>query len=111
METRQIPPTGVTVSRACFGTMTFGGQTDAATAARMIELCIDRGVNFFDTANAYTKGQSETILGTILKGRRGNVVLASKVGADVGQPQGTRPLSRQSILEQIDGSLRRLQTD
>lgn len=111
MEKRQLSHTDLTVSRACFGTMTFGGQTDAATAARMIDLCIDRGINFFDTANAYTKGQSETILGGILKGRRDKVALATKVGMKTGEPADASPLSRKSILYNIDASLRRLQTD
>jgi len=111
MEKRTLPHTELTVSRACFGTMTFGGQTDATDAARMIDLCLDRGVNFFDTANAYTNGQSETILGEILKGRRESVVLASKVGVKTGQPANVPPLSRISIQQNLDNSLRRLQTD
>jgi aryl-alcohol dehydrogenase-like predicted oxidoreductase len=111
METRTLSHTGLTVSRACFGTMTFGGQVDAPSAARMIDLCLDRGVNFFDTANSYTNTQSETILGGILKGRRDRVVLASKVGVKTGDPAGVAPLSRKSILENLDNSLRRLKTD
>jgi 1-deoxyxylulose-5-phosphate synthase len=111
MEQRTLSHTDLTVSRACFGTMTFGGQTDPATAARMIDLCLDRGINFFDTANSYVKGQSEAILGEILKGRRERVVLATKVGTPTGDPPDTPPLSRKSILHNIDTSLRRLQTD
>jgi len=111
MDKRQLSHTELTVSRACFGTMTFGGQTDAPTAARMIDLCLDRGINFFDTANSYVKGQSETILGGILKGRRDKVVLATKVGTPTGEPADATPLSRKSILANIDSSLRRLQTD
>ena len=76
MQTRTLPHTGLTVSRACFGTMTFGGQVDEAAAARIVDLCLERGVTFFDTANSYTKTQSETILGKILKGRRNRIVLA-----------------------------------
>jgi len=111
METRTLSHTDLTVSRACFGTMTFGGQTDAATAARMVDLCLDRGINFFDTANSYVKGESEKILGGILKGRREKVVLATKVGTPTGDPADASPLSRKSILHNIDTSLRRLQTD
>jgi aryl-alcohol dehydrogenase-like predicted oxidoreductase len=84
---------------------------DAPTAARIVGLCLERGVNFFDTANAYTETKSETILGEILKGRRERVVLASKVGVKTGTPAGVAPLSRKSILENLDNSLRRLQTD
>jgi aryl-alcohol dehydrogenase-like predicted oxidoreductase len=113
METRTLPHTDLTVSRACFGTMTFGGQTDPAAAERMVDLCIDRGVNFFDTANVYTGGQSETILGGILKcgGRRQRVVVASKVGVKLGDAAGKPSLTRQAIFENLEGSLRRLQTD
>jgi 1-deoxyxylulose-5-phosphate synthase len=108
MQTRTLPHTDLTVSRACFGTLTFGGQVDQPAAARIVDLCLDRGVNFFDTANSYTKGQSETILGALLKGRRDRIVLASKVGVKI---EDTPPLTRQAILENLDNSLRRLQTD
>src|ERR1043166_8787087 len=105
MEIRTLPHTDLSVSRACFGTMTFGSQTQDADAARIVDLCIDRGINFFDTANAYNKGASETILGKILKGRRKRYVVASKVGVPTGDPPGAAPLSRQSILANIEGSL------
>ena len=111
MQTRTLPHTDLTVSRVCFGVLTFGGQTGEAAARRMIDLCLDRGINFFDTANAYNKGESELILGNILKGRRDRVILASKVGMKTGEPAGVSPLSRQSVLANIDASLRRLQTD
>jgi aryl-alcohol dehydrogenase-like predicted oxidoreductase len=91
--------------------MTFGGQTDEATARRMVDLCLDRGINFFDTANAYTKGQSEIVLGNVLKGRRDKVVLGSKVGMATGFPAEASPLSKKSILANIDATLERLQTD
>jgi 1-deoxyxylulose-5-phosphate synthase len=111
METRTLSQTGLTVSRACFGTMTFGGQVDESAAARIVDLCLERGVTFFDTANSYTKTQSETILGSILQGRRNRIVLASKVGVKTGEPPEVSPLSRRSILENLDNSLRRLRTD
>src|SRR5579863_4855824 len=60
METRTLKHTELTVSRACFGTMTFGSQADEAASIRMIDLCIDQGVNFIDTANVYNKGLAET---------------------------------------------------
>jgi 1-deoxyxylulose-5-phosphate synthase len=111
MEKRTLAHTDLNVSRACFGTMTFGGQTDAPTAARMVDLCLDRGINFFDTANAYVQGQSETILGGILKGRRDRVILATKVGNPMDEPAGATPLSRKAIAANVETSLRRLQTD
>lgn len=111
MQTRHLPHTDLTVSRACFGAMTFGGQTDEATARRMVDLCLDRGINFFDTANSYNKGQSEQILGNVLKGRRDKVILASKVGTPTGFPADASPLSKKSVLANIDATLQRLSTD
>ncbi len=111
IEVRTLQHTDLTVSRACFGTMTFGGQTDETAARRMIDVCFDRGVNFLDTANVYTKGQSETILGEILKGRRSRCILASKVGNKTGDPPDAPPLSKRAILKHIDMTLQRLQTD
>jgi len=111
MQTVQLPHTDLTVSRACFGAMTFGGQTDEPTARRMVDLCLDRGINFFDTANSYNKGQSETILGNVLKGRRDRVILASKVGTPTGFPADASALSKKSVLANIDATLQRLSTD
>jgi aryl-alcohol dehydrogenase-like predicted oxidoreductase len=101
----------LTVSRACFGTMTFGSQSDQAAAQRIVDTCIARGVNFFDTANVYNKGVSETILGKTLRGRRDRVVLASKVGFKMGDAPDESGLSRAAIRKAIDESLRRLGTD
>jgi aryl-alcohol dehydrogenase-like predicted oxidoreductase len=111
METRALPHTGLTVSRACYGTMTFGKQSDQALSSRLVDACIDGGINFFDTANAYGYGVAETILGNALKGRRDKVVLASKVGYKAGDQPGDVGLARAAILRAIDLSLARLQTD
>ena len=111
METRTLPRSGLKVSRLCFGTMTFGGQADEATSLRMVDTCLDRGINFFDTANIYTNGSSETILGKALKGRRDRVVLASKCAAKMGPGPDQAGLSRAAILRAVDESLTRLQTD
>jgi aryl-alcohol dehydrogenase-like predicted oxidoreductase len=111
MQTRKLRHTDLTVSRACFGAMTFGGQTDEAAAARMIDLCLEHGINFFDTANAYNKGESEIILGKVLKRRRNGVILASKVGMKTGEPPDAPPLSCKSIMANLEATLRRLQTD
>jgi aryl-alcohol dehydrogenase-like predicted oxidoreductase len=111
METRSFKHADLTVSRVCCGTMTFGGQTDAAAAAEMVAYCLDHGVNFFDTANVYTAGASERILGQALQGRRDRVVLASKVAAKMGPGADEAGLSRAAILRQADESLRRLGTD
>lgn len=111
MECRTLPNTDLRVSRASFGTMTFGSQTDEATARRMIDLCFDSGINFFDTANVYNKGLSETIVGKLLKGRRGKAVLATKVRGKMGDGPDESGLSRAAIHKAIDSSLQRLQTD
>lgn len=111
MEYRRLPRTDLTVSRACFGVMTFGSQTDAATGARMVDLAIERGVNFFDTANVYNVGRSEAMLGAILKGRRDRVILASKVRGKMGDGADDAGLSRAAILKAVDQSLGRLETD
>ena len=111
METRTLKHTDLTVSRACFGTMTFGSQVDEATAVRIIDLCIDHGVNFFDTANVYNKGLSETIVGKALKGRRDKIFLASKVRGKMGDAADESGLSKRAMLRAIDESLQRLQTD
>jgi aryl-alcohol dehydrogenase-like predicted oxidoreductase len=103
--------TTLAVSPFALGTMTFGGQTDEAAARSMVDLCLERGVNFIDTANVYTGGKSEAMLGRILVGRRDRVVLASKVGIKVGEAADEQGLSRAAIQKGIDESLRRLATD
>lgn len=107
----QLPGTDLTVSRLCFGNMTFGSQTDEPTGARIIDYCLDEGINFLDTANVYNKGVSEEFLGRMLKGRRGKVVLASKCKGVMGPGPDESGLSRPAMLKAIDDSLRRLQTD
>ncbi len=111
METRTLPHTDLTVSRACYGTMTFGKQSDQALSTRLVDRCIDGGINFFDTANAYSYGEAETILGNALKGRRNKVVLASKVGFKAGDGADDIGLKPAYILREIDRSLKRLRTD
>jgi aryl-alcohol dehydrogenase-like predicted oxidoreductase len=109
MDTRKLFGTDLTVSRICFGTMTFGSQTDRAAAARMLDMCIDAGINFFDTANVYNAGESERITGELLGTRRRSVVLASKVGMRTGDlPAG---LKRDVIVRAVEDTLARLGTD
>jgi 1-deoxyxylulose-5-phosphate synthase len=99
------------VSRICFGTMTFGGQTDEPAARRMIDCCLDSGINFVDTANMYTSGASEEILGRCIQGKRDRVILATKVRNKMGEGADLAGLSRAAITRAIDDSLRRLATD
>jgi aryl-alcohol dehydrogenase-like predicted oxidoreductase len=91
--------------------MTFGAQVDEPTARSMVDLCLERGINFIDAANVYCAGESERILGRILAGRRDRVVLASKVGIKNGDAPIDQGLSPAAIRKAIDDSLRRLQTD
>ena len=79
MQYQTLRGTGITVSRLSLGTMTFGAQTDEATAIRMVDMAVDAGVNFIDTADVYVRGVSEQILAKALVGKRDKVVLASKV--------------------------------
>src|SRR6266567_2458475 len=111
MESRTLTHTDLSVSRACFGTMTFGSQVDEAAAMRIVDRAIDGGINFFDTANVYNKGLSETIVGKALRGRRDKVILASKVRGKMGDGPDESGLSRAAMHKALDQSLRRLGTD
>lgn len=111
MEYRTLPHTDLKASRLSFGTMTFGSQTDEATARRMVDLSLEAGINFFDTANVYNQGQAEIILGKALEGRRRNVVLATKVRGGMEKAPEETGLSRAAMHKAIDSSLKRLQTD
>jgi len=113
VDTRNLGNTGLKVSPLCLGAMMFGqwGNPDHAECIRIIHRALDAGINFVDTANGYSEGESEEIVGKALKGRREDVVLATKVWAPVGQGANQRGLSRKAIQEQVENSLRRLQTD
>jgi aryl-alcohol dehydrogenase-like predicted oxidoreductase len=93
------------------GTMTFGGQAAEAEAIRMVDRCLDAGINFFDTADVYHQGKSERILGSALRGRRHQVVLATKVRGGMGEEPDDEGLKRAAIRKAIDASLQRLGTD
>jgi 1-deoxyxylulose-5-phosphate synthase len=106
-----LPGTDLKVSRLCLGTMTFGGQADETASRAMIDLALDQGINFFDTANVYNKGVSEEITGRAMRGRRDRFVLATKVRGVMGDGPDEKGLSRGAIFKQIDASLQRLGTD
>jgi aryl-alcohol dehydrogenase-like predicted oxidoreductase len=111
MHSVTLKHTDLTVSRACLGTMTFGGQTDEEAARRIVARALDAGINFFDTANIYHQGRSEMLLGKALGARRKDVVLASKVRGKMGEAADESGLSRRAIFRAIEDSLRRLGTD
>jgi aryl-alcohol dehydrogenase (NADP+) len=106
---------GVKVSRICLGCMSFGNDAswkiEFEQSKRIIQRAIDLGVNFFDTANVYSLGRSEEIVGQCLKGYRDDMVVASKVCGRMGEKPNQSGLSRRHITEQIKGSLKRLQMD
>ena len=111
MEYRTLKHTDLKVSRLCCGTGTFGTYPNEEEARRMVDRCLDGGINFIDTANVYNKGQSETIVGQSLAGRRQKIILASKVGQRMGEGPDDSGLSQGAILKAIDASLKRLKTD
>jgi aryl-alcohol dehydrogenase-like predicted oxidoreductase len=91
--------------------LTFGLQADEAEALRIVDRCLDAGINFIDTANAYNKGAAESMLGKALSGRRQKAIVASKVGLKVGEGRDESGLSRAALHKALEASLRRLQTD
>jgi aryl-alcohol dehydrogenase-like predicted oxidoreductase len=113
MQYRFLGRTGLKVSEICLGTQTFGWGADEATAYALADRFVEAGGNFFDTSNIYNQGQSETMLGNWLKsrGNRSRLVVASKVFFPTGDGPNDTGLSRKHIFQQIEGSLRRLQTD
>jgi aryl-alcohol dehydrogenase-like predicted oxidoreductase len=113
VDTRNLGHTGLKVSPLCLGAMMFGqwGNPDHAECIRMIHRALDAGINFVDTANGYSEGESEEIVGKALADRREGVVLATKVWAPVGPGANQRGLSRKAIQEQVENSLRRLRTE
>jgi len=120
MKYRQLADTGVFVSELCLGAMTFGGRggmweviagLDQAGVDAVVHRSLDAGINFIDTANVYAAGESETMLGKALAGRRHDVVLATKVRGRMGKGANDVGLSRLHIMQAVDASLARLGTD
>jgi aryl-alcohol dehydrogenase-like predicted oxidoreductase len=113
MKYRTLGRTGIQVSPYCLGAMMFGvtGNPDHDDSVRIIHRALDAGINFIDTADVYSQGESEEIVGKALKGRRDDVVLASKVHYPMGDDPNRRGNSRRWIITAAEDSLRRLQTD
>jgi aryl-alcohol dehydrogenase-like predicted oxidoreductase len=113
MEYRPLGRTGVQVSPLCLGTMMFGawGNADHGDSIRVIHRALDAGINFVDTADVYSGGESEEIVGKALKGRRDGVVLATKLGVPMDEDPNHRGGSRRWIVREVENSLRRLGTD
>jgi len=113
MKYRNLGWTGIKVSSYALGAMMFGavGNPDHDDSIRIIHKALDAGINFIDTADAYSYGESEEIVGKALKGRRGDVVVATKAGLPMGDDPNMRGASRRWIMAEVENSLRRLQTD
>ncbi|WP_199429532.1 aldo/keto reductase [Qaidamihabitans albus] len=114
MQYRTLGRTGIKVSPYALGAMMFGasiGNTDHDDSIRIIHKALSAGINFVDTADAYSRGESEEIVGKALKGRRADVVLATKVHLPMGDDPNHRGNSRRWIMTAVENSLRRLQAD
>ncbi len=111
MEFRTLQQTDLSVSRLCFGTMTFDKPVKLNEARRMVQLCRDMGINFLDTANIYQSGAAEAMLGEAMGADRNRFVLATKVRGKMGDGPLESGLSRAAILHAAEESLRRLRTD
>jgi len=113
MDYRPLGRSGVHVSPLCLGTMMFGpwGNADEADSIRIIHHALDSGINFVDTADVYSDGESERIVGKALKGRRDDVVLATKFFMPMSENPNHRGGSRKWIMREVENSLQRLQTD
>jgi aryl-alcohol dehydrogenase (NADP+) len=111
MQYRQLGRSGLKVSPICLGAMMFGGPTDEATSARIIAKAREAGVNFIDTADAYSKGASEEVVGRAISSNRSSWVLATKLANQMGDDPNRGGLSRRWVLQAAEESLRRLGTD
>lgn len=111
MQYRRLGESGLQVSVLCLGTMMFGDRTEEAEASRIVASARDAGVNFVDTADVYATGESERMLGRLIKSDRARWIVATKVGNVRVPPPDDADLSRRHVLHAIDGSLARLQTD
>jgi aryl-alcohol dehydrogenase-like predicted oxidoreductase len=113
MRFRTLGGTGIRVSSYCLGAMMFGaaGNPDHEDCVRIIHTALDGGINFIDTADVYSQGESEEIVGTALRGRREDVVLATKAHGAMGEDINMKGNSRRWIVREVENSLRRLQTD
>src|SRR5512142_3079575 len=120
MEQRQLGRSGLMVPLLTFGTGTFGGtgdffknwgSTQGKEAARLVDLCLDAGITMFDSADVYSAGRSEEILGEAISGKRNRLLLSTKGTFRSGDGPNDVGSSRQHLLDALEGSLRRLKTD
>lgn len=111
MKYKPFGQTGLQVSELCFGTMSFGGDADEAESARLYAACRDRGINFFDTADVYSNGRSEEILGRLIANDRDDLIISSKCHGPMSDDINNQGTNRRHIASAVDASLKRLGTD
>ena len=111
MEYRRLGNSGLQVSVIGLGTNNFGPRMDYPTAERVLRQAVDAGINFIETSNTYGEGQAETFIGKALRGNRTQVLVATKVASNIGDGPNMHGASRKHIMDQVDLSLQRLQTD
>jgi len=111
MKYKSLGKAGVKVSELCLGTMIYGRQVDEASSVKIIKRAVEQGINFIDTADVYTEGGSEEIVGKAIEGMRDDIVLATKVRGRTGPGPNDEGLSRKHIMQNVEASLRRLRTD
>jgi len=120
MEYRNLGASGLKVPALSFGAGTFGGQgplfsawgqTEAAEARRLVDICLEAGVTLFDTADVYSNGASETVLGEAIKGRRDRVLISTKLGLPMGEGPDEAGTSRRRLVTGVEAALQRLGTD
>src|SRR5260370_18132649 len=111
MKYRQLGRSGLKISPICLGTMMFGGPANEATSTRIVAKAREAGINFIDTADAYSGGNSEQVVGRAISNSRHNWVLATKLANSMGDDPNRGGLSRRWVLQSADESLKRLGTD
>ncbi len=111
MEYRKLGNSGLEVSTVGLGTNNFGRRLDAEATKKVVDACIDQGVTFIDTANVYSAGQSEEYIGRALGNRRNQVILTTKASGAMGEGPNRKGTSRKHLTEEIEASLKRLDTD
>ena len=111
MEFKTLGATGLQVSALCYGTMSFGGDADEAESKKMFAACRDKGINFFDCANAYSRGKAESILGKLMASERDDLIITTKCFSAMSDDINSKGASRRNILSAVEASLKRLNTD
>ncbi len=120
MEYRTLGASGLKVPALSFGTGTFAGsgplfsawgQTDVTEARKLIDICLEAGVNLLDSADVYSEGAAEEVLGAAIKGRRGDILISTKAGLPMGEGPNDTGTSRHRLIQTVEAALRRLETD